>query len=156
MYWSDSTKQPWWRWIWNELFSWLSTADVMTIAVDTILNTNSCTTAIIQLHCLRNVPTVSLVTAVVASYLVVDGTNLACSKSGFRQVRTPIPTPWFWTQYHENHERRRNRTLKHLLLGIESSSVLRFSPFRFLESDISTAAKISFDTTKAKEMQQSK
>jgi hypothetical protein len=70
----------------------------------------------------------------VASYPVVDGTNLACFKSGFRQVWTPIPTPCSGTQNHANHEKRRNGNLKHLLLDIESSSVLRLSPFRFLES----------------------
>jgi carboxylesterase type B len=59
--------------------SWLSTADVMTTAVNSILNTTNCTTAASQVDCLRNVPAASLVTGTVARYLVVDGTYLTSS-----------------------------------------------------------------------------
>lgn len=59
--------------------SWLSTADVMKIAVNSILNTTNCITAVSQLNCLQHVPAASLVTGNVARYLVVDGTYLASS-----------------------------------------------------------------------------
>ena len=59
--------------------SWLSTRDVMTTAVNSILNTTNCTSAASQVECLRNVPAASLVTGTVARYLIVDGTYLTSS-----------------------------------------------------------------------------
>jgi carboxylesterase type B len=58
---------------------WLSTADVMKIAVNSILNTTNCSTAVSQLDCLQHVSAASLVTGIVARYLVVDGTYLTSS-----------------------------------------------------------------------------
>ncbi|PMD26025.1 alpha/beta-hydrolase [Hyaloscypha hepaticicola] len=58
---------------------WLSTADVMKIAVNSILNTTNCSTAVSQLDCLHHVSAASLVTGIVARYLVVDGTYLTSS-----------------------------------------------------------------------------
>ncbi|KAN0105826.1 cholinesterase [Hyaloscypha variabilis] len=59
--------------------SWLSTQDVMTTAVNSILNTTNCTSAVSQVECLRDIPAASLVTGTVARYLVVDGTYLTSS-----------------------------------------------------------------------------
>jgi carboxylesterase type B len=54
--------------------SWLSKQDVMTTAVNSLLNTTNCTSAVSQVECLRDIPAASLVAGTVARYLVVDGT----------------------------------------------------------------------------------